>query len=125
MPAEKIIGLGQQYIKEVVTDANNQLFSMVTSFLSTVVNMVLGLVILTVSLSRQSVWIAVAALVLIGITIQNHRPDQPAELREQQTEKRAGAHLNQDESRLSNIFCNVAFQPVKSFFKHSFAAFIP
>ncbi len=69
MPSEKIIDLGQQYIKEIVTDANNQLFTMVSSFLSTVVNMAVGLVVLTFALSRQSVWVAIAALVLIAITM--------------------------------------------------------
>ena len=69
MPSEKIIDLGLQYIKEIVTDANNQLFTIVSSYLTNVVNVFVGLVVLTVSLSRQSAWIAILALALIGITI--------------------------------------------------------
>ena len=69
MPSEKIIDSGLQYIKEIVTDANNQLFTMVSSYLTTVVNVLVGLVVLTVSLSRQSVWIALLALALIGLTL--------------------------------------------------------
>ncbi|MCL2492003.1 MAG: ABC transporter ATP-binding protein/permease [Coriobacteriia bacterium] len=69
MPSEAIIDLGQQYIKEIVTDANNQLAQIVSNYLSTVVNVIVGLVVLTIALSRQSVWIAVLALILIGITV--------------------------------------------------------
>ncbi len=69
MPSEKIIDLGLQYIKEIVTDANNQLFTIVSTYLTNIVNVIVGLVVLTVSLSRQSVGIALAALALIGLTI--------------------------------------------------------
>ena len=69
MPSEKIIDLGLQYIKEIVTDANNQLFTVVSSYLTNIVNVAVGLVVLAVSLSRQSVWIAVLALALIGLTL--------------------------------------------------------
>jgi len=69
MPSEKIISLGLQYIKEIVNDANNQLFSVVSSYLTNIVNVAVGLTVLTVSLSRQSLWFAVLALALIGITI--------------------------------------------------------
>ena len=69
MPSEKIINLGLQYIKEIVTDANNQLYTIVSSYLTSVVNVIVGLIVLTISLSKQSIWIAVAALILIGLTI--------------------------------------------------------
>ncbi len=69
IPSEKIINLGLQYIKEIVSDANNQLFTIVSSYLTSIVNVIVGLIVLTISLSRQSVWIAMAALILIGFTI--------------------------------------------------------
>lgn len=69
MPSEKIIDLGLQYIKEIISDANNQLFTIVSSYLTSVVNVIVGLIVLTVSLSRQSVWVAVLALLLIALTI--------------------------------------------------------
>lgn len=69
MPSEKIINLGLQYIKEIVSDANNQLFIIVSSYLTSIVNVIVGLIVLSVSLSRQSIWLAVAALILIGFTI--------------------------------------------------------
>ncbi len=72
MPSEKIINLGLQYIKEIVSDANNQLFTVVSSYMTSVVNMLIGLVVLTVSLSQQSLWIAGMALVLIACTIAVH-----------------------------------------------------
>ena len=69
MPSEKIINLGLQYIKEIVSDANNQLFIIVSSYLTSIVNVIVGLIVLSISLSSQSLWLAVAALVLIGFTI--------------------------------------------------------
>jgi len=69
MPSEKIINLGLQYIKEIVSDANNQLFIIVSTYLTNIINVIVGLLVLTVSLSRQSIWIAVLALALIALTI--------------------------------------------------------
>ncbi|MCL2818192.1 MAG: ABC transporter transmembrane domain-containing protein, partial [Actinomycetia bacterium] len=69
MPSEKIIDLGLQYIKEIVTDANNQLAQIVSNYLSSVVNVIVGLVVLTIALSRQSMWVAVLALALIAVTV--------------------------------------------------------
>lgn len=69
MPSEKIIDIGLQLIKEIVSDANNQLFTIVSSYLTSVVNVAVGLIVLTVSLSRQSVWVAVLALAMIALTV--------------------------------------------------------
>ncbi len=69
LPSEKIIELGLQFIKEVVSDANNQLFTVVSSYLTNLVNMGVGLIVLTVSLSRQSIWIALLAIGMIALTV--------------------------------------------------------
>lgn len=69
LPNEKIIELGLQYIKEVVGDANNQLFTVVSSYLTNLVNVAVGLIVLTFSLSRQSVWVALLALGMIALTV--------------------------------------------------------
>ncbi|MCL1796407.1 MAG: ABC transporter ATP-binding protein/permease, partial [Clostridia bacterium] len=72
LPSEKIIDKGMQLIKEIVSDANNQLYSIVSGYLTTVVNMIVGLVVLSVSLSRQSAWLCVPALVMIALTVLTH-----------------------------------------------------
>ena len=69
LPSEKIIDKGMQLIKEIVSDANNQLYQVVSGYLTTVVNMIVGLVVLCVSLSQQSIWICVMALAMIAITV--------------------------------------------------------
>ncbi len=69
LPSEKIIDKGMQLIKEIVSDANNQLYSVVSGYLTTVVNMLVGLVVLSVSLSRQSVWLCVMAIAMIAFTV--------------------------------------------------------
>ncbi len=45
------------------------MFIIVSTYLTNIVNVIVGLVVLTVSLSRQSVGIALMALALIGVTI--------------------------------------------------------
>ncbi|MCL1790356.1 MAG: ABC transporter ATP-binding protein/permease [Peptococcaceae bacterium] len=72
LPSEKIIDKGMQLIKEIVSDANNQLYSIVSGYLTTVVNMIVGLIVLSVSLSRQSIWLCVLALGMIAITVLTH-----------------------------------------------------
>ena len=72
LPSEKIIDKGMQLIKEIVSDANNQLYAIVSGYLTTVVNMVVGLIVLSVSLSRQSIWLSVLALVMIALTVLTH-----------------------------------------------------
>ena len=69
LPSEKIIDKGMQLIKEIVSDANNHLYSLVSGYLTTVANMIIGLVILSVSLSQQSIWLCVLALAMIALTV--------------------------------------------------------
>ncbi|MCL1852610.1 MAG: ABC transporter ATP-binding protein/permease [Peptococcaceae bacterium] len=72
MPSEKIIDKGMQLVKEIVSDANNQLYSIVSGYLTTVVNMITGLIVLSLALSRQSVWLCLLALAMIALTVLTH-----------------------------------------------------
>ena len=72
LPSEKIIDKGMQLIKEIVSDANNQLYAIVSGYLTTVANMIVGLIVLSVSISRQSVWLCVLALLMIALIILVH-----------------------------------------------------